>query len=96
MEIALGMIIEKVVDSYYGLEMRMVARSGPCSLRKVVHIVQASLGEEYSEAAKFCFQDPKSAPNRQWLRAVLDDPTYSEEEGSVELLGLFYSEAFIS
>ena len=75
--------------------MRMVEPSGPCSLRKVVHHVQARLGEEYSEAVKFCLQDPKSAPNRQWQGGVLYDPTYTEEEVSVELLDLFYSEAFI-
>lgn len=94
-EIALGMIITEVVDSYHGLEMRMAKPSGPYSLRKVVHNVQASLGEEYSEAVNFCLQDPKSAPNRQWQGGVLYDPTCTEEEVSVELLDLFYSEAFI-
>ena len=94
-EIALGTMIEKVVDTYHGVEMRMAEPSGPCSLRKVVHKVQASLGEEYSEPVKFCLQDHKSAPNRQWQGGVLYDPTCSEEEVSVELLDLFYSEAFI-
>ena len=94
-EIALGLIITEVVDSHRGLVMRMGETSWPYSLLKVVHHVQASLVEEYSEAVKFCLQDSKSAPNRLSQGGVLHDPTYSEEEVSVELLDLFYSEVFI-
>ena len=94
-EIALGRVITKVVDSGSGLEMRMADNSRQYSLRKVISDVKGELGEEYSEAVKFCLQDPNLAPNRQWNDGVLYGSTITEEEMSIELVDLFYSEAFV-
>ena len=90
-EIALGRAFTTIVDSGSGLKMRVAKDSRQYSLREVIHEVKVELGEEYSEAVKFCLQDPKLAPNRQWGDEVL----YAEEEMSLELVDLFYSEAFI-
>ena len=96
-EVALGNAIKDVTRSSSGLELR-VYKSGTLSyhsLRSIVSDVEQVMGEEYSSAVKFCLQDPILAPNSSWKDGVLYDATLSEEDISMELLGLFYEKVFI-
>ena len=61
----------------------------------VASLVNEALGAAYSEAVKFCLQDPIHAPNRDWKEVVFYDTTRSEEQKSMELLDLFYENVLI-
>ena len=65
------------------------------SARQVIKRVKEEMGDEYSEAVEFCFQDPKFASNREWKGDVLHNKHFTEEEISVELLDLFFNSVFV-
>ena len=78
----LGSRLEFFVAGLEGVKWR--------SASHVASLVHEELGAAYSEAVKFCLQDPVHAPNNLWKEGVFYDTTRSEEQVSLELLDLFY------
>ena len=96
-EIALRAIIRELRRSKQGVEL-FVGGAGDLKWRSLSHItslVHDEMGTAYSEAVKFCLQDPIHAPNREWKEGVLYDNTRSEEQKSMEILDVFYERVVI-
>lgn len=92
-ELALNHRVRDVKWTQQGLWL-VAPRSGsllPYSVNHVVNLVEKAMEKPYSEAVKFCLQDPNVASNVEWESGVLYDDTYSEEERSIRLLDLFSS-----
>ncbi len=96
-EIALQAMILDLRQSESGLEFLIRGSEGVKwrSPSHVASLVRAEFGTAYSEAVEFCLQDPVLASNRLWKGGVLYDTTRSQEQISMELLDLFYSNVLI-
>ncbi len=96
-EIALQAMIQDLRRSQSGLEILIGGSEGVKwrSPSHVASLVRAEFGTAYSEAVEFCLQDPVLASNRLWKGGVLYDTTRSQEQISMELLDLFYSNVLI-
>ena len=96
-EIALRAMIRDLRRSESGLEFLIGGSEGVKwrSPSHVASLVRDNFGTAYSEAVEFCLQDPVLASNRLWKGGVLYDTTRSQEQISMELLDLFYSNVLI-
>lgn len=96
-EIALRTVIRDLRQLGSRLEFFVAGSDGEKwrSANHVTSLVSEQLGAAYSDAVKFCLQDPVHAPNDRWKEGVLKDTTLSEEQVSLELLDLFYEKVLI-
>ena len=96
-ELALQLIVQdiRIRDGQFHLLTKSPDGSAWSSTRRIVTLVDAEVGSDFSRAVKFCLQDPDMASNRLWKDAVLYDDTFDHDEISTQLSDLFYESVMV-